>query len=71
MAAIARISQHGTLHIVENFTRSIWEIPAWEKGWFFQYGHSHFGTSAFLRFSHAQEGIVPRGNVVNVPCVST
>ena len=54
-------------------TRSIWKIPAWEKGWFFHSGHSHFGTipsfwRGFLHFSHTQEGIVPRGNVVNAPC---
>ena len=56
-----------------SYTRSIWEIPAWEKGWFPHYEHSHFDMipsfwREFLRFSHTQEGIVPRGNVVNPPC---
>ena len=62
-------------HIIIRFTRSIWKIPAWEKGWFFHYEHSHFGSipsfgRGFLHFSHTQEGIVPRGNVVNAPCDS-
>ena len=53
-------------------TRSIWKISAWEKWWFSHYEHSHFDIiPSFWRefcFFRTQEGIVPRGNVVNHPC---
>ena len=54
-------------------TRSFWDIPAWEKGWFYHYEYSHFGTipsfwRGFLHFSHTQEGIVPRGNKLPLWC---
>ena len=29
-------------------TKSIWEIPAWEKGWFSQYEHSHSDMIPFF-----------------------
>ena len=47
----------------DKFTGSFWDIPAWEKRWFFTlWICCHFGTipsfgREFLHFSHAQEGI--------------
>jgi hypothetical protein len=71
---VSKDVQASLVHTGVLITRSIWEIPAWEKGGFFHYEHSHFGTipsfsREFFHFSHTQEGIVPRGNAVNPPCV--